>query len=114
MDSPIRRSMATSIRTIRGSSSTHCVSWCSGLPLVRRRWSAEVWGLLLGAVVMLDLYSVERRYLPFSPRAAVEMAPDEVVAALKRDTSLYRVLPNHTAYTHNYLMVHGIRSVVGY
>ena len=84
------------------------------MPSVRRRWSAEVWGLLLGAVVMLDLYSVERRYLPFSPRAAVEMAPDEVVAALKRDTSLYRVIPNHTAYTHNYLMVHGIRSVVGY
>jgi hypothetical protein len=84
------------------------------MPTVRRRWATEVWGLLVGGVVVLDLYSVERRFLPFSARASEEMAADQVVAALKADTSHYRVMPNHPAYTHNYLMVHGIRSVVGY
>ena len=86
------------------------------LPTVRRRWSSEAWALVLGAVVLLDLYSVERRYLSaaFSDRAAVTLAPDDVVRTLKADSSVYRVFALHDAYMHNYLMVHGIRSALGY
>ena len=86
------------------------------LPTVRRRWSTEAWGLTLGALVLLDLYSVERRYLSvaFSDRAAVTLAPDEVVRTLQQDTSVYRVFVLHETYMHNYLMVHGIRSTLGY
>ena len=86
------------------------------LPSVRRRWSTEGWALALGAVVLLDLYSVERRYLSaaFSDRASVTVGPDEVVRALQPDTSVHRVFVLHESYMHNYLMVHGIRSTLGY
>ena len=86
------------------------------LPTVRRRWNTEPWALALGAVVLLDLYSVERRYLSaaFSDRASVTLAPDEVVKTLQQDTSVHRVFVLHEAYMHNYLMVHGIRSTLGY
>ena len=89
------------------------------LPAVRRRWSSESWALALGAVVLLDLYSVERRYLAraFSDRASVTLAPDEVVRTLKADSSVYRVFVlglQDDSYMQNYLMVHGIRSTLGY
>lgn len=86
------------------------------LPSVRRRWSTEVWALALGAVVLIDLYSVERRYLSaaFSDRASVTLAPDEVVRTLRQDTTVHRVFVLHETYMHNYLMVHGIRSTLGY
>lgn len=86
------------------------------LPTVRRRWTTESWALALGAVVLLDLYSVERRYLSaaFSERASTTLAADEVVRALEADTSVYRVFVLHEAYMQNYLMVHGIRSTLGY
>jgi hypothetical protein len=44
----------------------------------------------------------------------VTLAPDEVVRTLKQDTSVYRVFVLHETYMHNYLMVHGIRSTLGY
>ena len=86
------------------------------LPTIRRRWSTEGWAVALGAVVLLDLYSVERRYLSaaFSDRASVTLAPDEVVRTLQQDTSVHRVFVLHETYMHNYLMVHGIRSTLGY
>ena len=86
------------------------------LPSSRRRWAPETWALIMGLIVLVDLYSVERRYLRFSDRAATELAADDVVRVLASDTSLFRVLPQpgHRAYSDNYLMVHGIRSALGY
>jgi hypothetical protein len=86
------------------------------LPSIRRRLTTEGWAMALAAVVLLDLYSVERRYLSaaFSDRASVTLAPDGVVRTLKADTSVYRVFVLHADYMQNYLMVHGIRSTLGY
>jgi hypothetical protein len=85
------------------------------LPSTRRRWTPEAWALILALIVVVELYTVERRYLRFSDRAAVSFAPDDVVRALQADSSIFRVLPYHDDYTgENYLMVHGIRSTFGY
>jgi hypothetical protein len=85
-------------------------------PTVRRRWVAEAWALVLAAIVFIDLYSVERRYLSaaFSPRASVALPADDVVRALQADTTVHRVFVLHETYMHNYLMVHGVRSTLGY
>ena len=86
------------------------------LPSIRRRWTPEAWAVTLGLIVLLDLYSVERRYLSaaFSDRASVTLAPDDVVRTLKADTTEYRVFALHPSYGQNYLMVHDIRSALGY
>jgi hypothetical protein len=85
------------------------------LATVRRRWSSEAWALALAAIVLIDLYTVERRYLRFSPRASETLAADEVIRTLQQDSSVFRVLPLHGEYMgHNYLMVHGIRTMFGY
>jgi hypothetical protein len=85
------------------------------LATVRRRWSAEAWALAVAAIVLIDLYTVERRYLRFSPRAAETLAADDVVRALQQDSTVFRVLPLDPEYMgNNYLMVHGIRTTFGY
>ena len=80
---------------------------------LRGRLTGPAFGLAMGAVVLFDLWGVERRYIRFSPPTAQSMAADEVVRALSADTSHFRVLPVGV-YGENYLMVHGIRSVLGY
>ncbi len=85
------------------------------LVTVRRRWSSEAWALAVAAIVLIDLYTVERRYLRFSPRASIALAADEVVQTLQRDSSLFRVLPLHGGYmANNYLMTHRLRTALGY
>ena len=79
------------------------------------RIAAAPWSLLMGAVVLLDLWSVERRYIQFSPPARVSFAPDSVVRTLRADSGLYRVLPlNEYPGLENYFMSQHIRSVLGY
>jgi hypothetical protein len=84
------------------------------LATVRRRWSTEMWAIAVAAIVLIDLYTVERRYLRFSPRASVTLGVDDVVRTLQRDSSVFRVLPVHPDYGTNYLMVHGLRTTFGY
>lgn len=67
------------------------------------------WALGLGAVVLLDLWSVERHYIRFSPRPAVTNAADQVLARLRADTGVFRVAPGA-----NFLSLGDIRSEMGY
>jgi hypothetical protein len=87
----------------------------AGLVLLawKRRWPADLVGLGLGAIVLADLWSVERHFVRWSPPARELFAADPVVQELKRDSSLYRVLPVNV-YGDNYLHVHRIRSALGY
>lgn len=92
-----------------------------GVALVALRRGKMVhapWGLMLGGLVLLDLWSIERRQILFSPPASQVFAADGVVKALARDHGLFRVVPaalSGTAgyFQDNYLSVHGIRSVLG-
>jgi hypothetical protein len=84
------------------------------LVTVRRRWTTEAWALAVAAIVLIDLYTVERRYLRFSPRASETLGADDVVRTLQRDSTVFRILPLHPDYGTNYLMMHGLRTVLGY
>jgi membrane protein YfhO len=73
------------------------------------------WSLLMGGLVLLDLWTVERRYIQFSPPARDSFAPDAVVRTLRADSGLYRVLSlNEYQGLENYFMSQHIRSVLGY
>ncbi|MDB4878940.1 MAG: Protein of unknown function, rane YfhO [Gemmatimonadetes bacterium] len=93
------------------------------LALSQRRVSARAAGWALAAIVAADLWSVDRLYWIFSPRAATLYAPDPateylktapvgrvVAAALSRDGVVERD-PN---FSGDGLMVHRIRLVTGY
>jgi len=84
--------------------------------LLWRRLPAVGWGFALGALVLLDLWSVERQFIQWSPPARESFAPDGVVDAIRPDSAgPFRVLP-YGVYdeNRNYLMYHRIRSVLGY
>jgi hypothetical protein len=69
----------------------------------------------MGGLVLLDLWSVERRYVRFGPPARQSYAADAVVHTLKADTGSYRVLALNVYHgLENYFMAHDIRSVLGY
>jgi hypothetical protein len=83
--------------------------------LKKQRLRTQNWALIAGLLVLLDLWSVERRHIRFGPRAEELFAPDQVVSAIQRDSGLYRVLPIPPAYSQdNYFMTHGIRTALGY
>jgi hypothetical protein len=91
--------------------------------------SVSAAGWMLIAVITLDLWSVERLYWRFSPRAAVLYRSDPILEYLKRVQQPGRVIPVALQPLTNQmrdpflgsgegkgtgLMVHRIRSVVGY
>ncbi|GIW51098.1 MAG: membrane protein [Gemmatimonadales bacterium] len=83
--------------------------------LKRQRLQPLTWALVAGLLVLLDLWSVERRHIRFGPRAEELFAADQVIKAIEPDSGIYRVLPIPTAYSQdNYFMIHGIRTVLGY
>jgi hypothetical protein len=92
----------------------------AGLIWARRtgRLPESPWGLALGLLVLLDLWSVERRQIRFSPPARELFAPDGIVRAVHADsTRLFRVLgwaPAAGYFQDNYLGIHHLRSVLGY
>jgi hypothetical protein len=92
----------------------------AGLVWARRtaRLPEGPWGLALGLVILLDLWSVERRQIRFSPPARELFAPDGIVRAVQADsTRLFRILgvaPAAGYFQDNYLGIHHLRSVLGY
>jgi len=88
----------------------------------RGRLSSRAVGYALTVIVVLDLWSVIRSYWIFSEPASVLYASDPIIEILKKDPEPGRVLtlppegpaqrdPNLTG---DGLMVHGIRTVLGY
>ena len=73
------------------------------------------WSLLVGGLVLLDLWSVERHYIKFSPPARESFASDAVVRTIEADSGVFRVLSlNEYSGLENYFMSQHIRSVLGY
>jgi hypothetical protein len=101
------------------------VGLTAGLLLLAARGRIERrmlgWGLV--AVVALDLWSVERLYWLFSPRATTLYATDPAIEYLKkaapgrvvvRPTSYEGLAPRDPFFAGDALMVHRIRLVEGY
>lgn len=89
----------------------------------RERLSAGVVGWLLLGLVASDLWSVERHYWTFSDRATQLYASDPIIDFLKTRPQPARVIalplsanmaPHDPFIAGDALMIHGIRSVLGY
>ncbi|NUQ20345.1 MAG: hypothetical protein HOQ09_05225 [Gemmatimonadaceae bacterium] len=75
--------------------------------------AGPVW-ISLAVLVALDLWSVEQRYIQWSPPASVTFAPDAVTKLVRADTGIFRVVGLSNEYQYNYLPTQGIRQVLGY
>lgn len=68
----------------------------------------------LVAVVAADLWSIDRRFYTFSPRADVLFADDAVTTHLKGIAPPYRVLEAGRSYSYSVLMAYRIPVALGY
>lgn len=90
--------------------------------LVTKRLGRDIGGLLVAAVIAVDLWSIERLYWQFSPPADVIFAADEAIDYIKAQERPGRVATLMTTAASvrdpfldgNALMIHGIRHVDGY
>jgi hypothetical protein len=86
------------------------------LGVVWRAPSIRAAFLAIGLIIGFDLLSIERYFIQWKPPAAVTFAADPIVQKLKADPGIFRVLPIQVRgpYGQTYLMVHNLRSVLGY
>lgn len=68
----------------------------------------------LVVIVALDLWSVNRAFFTFSPRADVLFADDAITSTLKQQTPPYRVLDAGQSYGWSLLMAYRIPTARGY
>lgn len=69
---------------------------------------------LVVAAMSLDLWSIDRRFYQFSPRAEVLFANDAVTTHLQNTTPPYRVLDAANSYGQSILMKYRIPTALGY
>lgn len=69
---------------------------------------------LLAAVIVGDLWSVDRQFYQFSPRAAQLFRDDEITTRLRQEPMPFRVLDAQNSYPQSTLMAYRIPSVLGY
>ena len=94
-----------------------------GLAMARGALSPRIGGAALGLLVVADLWTIERQYWPFSDRASVLYASDATIDYVKAQREPARVLalnlgeganPYDPFLKHSGLMIHRIRTVLGY
>lgn len=81
---------------------------------VSRKLAKPVATGLLAAVVALDLWSVNKEFYTFSPRATELFADDAITTKLKDVKPPYRVLDAANAYGWSLLMAYKVPSALGY
>lgn len=70
--------------------------------------------LLLLVALTADLWSIDRLFYTFSPRAGVLFRDDEITARLKSETAPFRVLNGQGTYPQSTLMAYRIATPLGY
>ena len=93
-----------------------------GFATLRGKISGRAVAWSLAALMVIDLWMIERLYWMFSPPAKVIYASDPIVEILKSEAQPIRVLPLQLAQsaepdpflTGDALMIHRIRNVLGY
>jgi hypothetical protein len=83
--------------------------WAVAVGRVRGLAAAGV----LAAVVVVDLWSVDRRFFDYKPPASELFADDPIITRLKQEPKPYRVL-DAGVYQGSVLMAHSVQSVLGY
>ena len=67
----------------------------------------------VAAVIVIDLWSVERKFVNFQPPVEVTYRDDELTTALRQLPQPHRVL-DVNVYRGSWLMAHGIQTLLGY
>jgi len=70
--------------------------------------------LLVAGLVVADLWSVDRQFYLFSPRAAQLFRDDEITTRLRQEPMPFRVVDPQGAYPQSTLMAYRIPSTLGY
>ena len=70
--------------------------------------------LLVAALTVADLWSVERKFFTFQPRAEVLFADDEITRAIRATPKPYRIWDPGRVYRGSILMGYGIPNLLGY
>ena len=80
-------------------------------------WSGKLLGYgaaaALGAVIVLDLWSIDRRFFDFKPPAAELFADDAITSRLRQEPKPFRVL-DAGVYPGAVLMAYEVQTVLGY
>lgn len=80
--------------------------------LIGRRIKPQIWAVLVGLLVFLELWRVDARFMKVvSPDDY--FSKDQVVESLLRDQDLYRVWPLQVHQQGNYLTLFGLQTVGG-
>lgn len=81
--------------------------------LIGRRIKPQVWAILTGLLVFLELWRVDARFMKVVDSPERFFAADEVVGVLAKDAGLYRVWPLQVHQQGNYLTLFGAQTVGG-
>ncbi|MEO5817839.1 MAG: hypothetical protein ABIT20_21395 [Gemmatimonadaceae bacterium] len=79
-----------------------------------RRLDSRAATALVIALIVGDLWSVNRQFFTFSPRASTLFRDDAITSHLKKVRLPYRVLDAGNSYGHSILMAYGIPNAIGY
>lgn len=83
--------------------------------IVTRRLTAQAATSAVLLLLTADLWSIDRQFYQFSPRASILFRDDAITTYLKKVPQPYRVLDAGAAYDHSsILMAYGISNVLGY
>jgi len=82
--------------------------------IVQRRVSSALATAIIAVVVVADLWSLDRQFYVFSPRANVLFRDDAITAYLKKVPLPYRVMNGGSYGPTSILMAYGIPDVYGY
>ncbi len=82
--------------------------------VLEQRFNLVSFTVVIGVLVIADLWSIDTKFIDKLPEPDVYYAPDEAVKYLKKDTSLYRVLPIFYRIDNDYLMKYDIESIGGH
>lgn len=74
-----------------------------------------LWTIIAIIILIVDQWSIEKKFLKVVPHPEEYYAKDEVVSILEKDKTIYRVFPLHYEHVQDaYLSLHNIQSVGGY
>jgi len=83
---------------------------------IRKKMNKNILPLLLIAIIIVDFWMIDRRFVEHRPAASVKSYFEDTgeVAFLKKQTGFFRILPVADRRTPNWYMYHSIESAYGY
>ncbi|MDI6740267.1 MAG: hypothetical protein QME74_07875 [Candidatus Edwardsbacteria bacterium] len=81
--------------------------------LARRKMPLAWWSLIVVALIFLELWRVDSRFIKLVAPPEQYFAKDEIVSVLEKDTTIHRVWPLQVHQSGNYLTLFGVQLAGG-